>query len=365
MIDGGMHGILDGGVLDPLGFVTTELAGRGALVDREDDRALAILPGDLAHTLAVPETLVLAADASSDAVGCGLGSPLLDRLVGDVRANVPVAGVTWRAEPPRLALGERLAQRIVVRNGVADILGTAHGAATYLAGVFAWTAEADDRYQGLVLAVAHAGTGDEPDATSVRAMAALISYDESAVEEDRDGRGAIGGAAIVAKRSALAIAPRLDEIGAAVARRRDRERARIDDYFTSLIAEARRPRRQVAADAIEARVAALRAEHAAKLRDVAARYTVRVRLEPVALVAIGARVAQVRLRLRRRKGERELALSVPPGARAPDALACVACPATTRAPLLCDDALHVLCETCAPEASGRPRCPACATRRAR
>ena len=31
----------------------------------------------------------------------------------------------------------------------------------------------------------------------------------------------------------------------------------------------------------------------------------------------------------------------------------------TRAPLLCDDALHILCETCAPDPSGRPRCPAC------
>jgi hypothetical protein len=46
-------------------------------------------------------------------------------------------------------------------------------------------------------------------------------------------------------------------------------------------------------------------------------------------------------------------------ARAPDALACVACPSTARAPLLCDDALHVLCESCAPDATGRPRCRAC------
>jgi hypothetical protein len=27
--------------------------------------------------------------------------------------------------------------------------------------------------------------------------------------------------------------------------------------------------------------------------------------------------------------------------------------------LMCDDALHVLCETCAPDASGRSRCPVC------
>jgi hypothetical protein len=84
-----------------------------------------------------------------------------------------------------------------------------------------------------------------------------------------------------------------------------------------------------------------------------------VRIDPIALVAVAARVAEIRMRLRRRKGERTLELHVPPTARAPDALACVACPATTRTPVLCDDALHVLCEACAPEAGGRPRCPAC------
>ena len=43
-----------------------------------------------------------------------------------------------------------------------------------------------------------------------------------------------------------------------------------------------------------ARVDALRAEHAAKLRDLGARYTLRVRIEPVALAAIATRVAEVR-----------------------------------------------------------------------
>jgi len=246
-----------------------------------------------------------------------------------------------------------------VRNGVADTLGVAHASATYLAGVFAWTAEADDRYQGMAMVVAHAGTGGEPDTTCLAAIASLIAGDDARTIDERDARGAGGRVGTIAKRAALAIGPRLDEVGAAVARRRDRERARIDEYFASLTAEAKRPRRQVARDAIEARVAALHAEHGAKLRDVAGRYTLRVRIEPVALAAIALRVAEIRIRLRRRKGERELALHVPPGARAPDALACVACPGTTRAPLLCDDALHVLCETCAPEVGGRPRCPAC------
>jgi hypothetical protein len=350
--------------LDPLGFVADELGGRGALVERDDHGALAVLPPPLARGLDLPEMLALADTAGERAVGCGLGSPLLDRLVTEARASVSVASITALAEPPRTAMAERLADRLVVRNGVADVLGVAHASATYLAGIFTWTAEADDRYQGMTIVAANAATGAEPDPACLAAITALITGADERVAEARDARGASGAAAVVAKRSVLAIGPRLDEVGTAVARRRDRERARIDEYFGSLIAEARRPRRQVARAAVEARVAALHAEHMAKLRDLAVRYTLRVRVDPVALVAIAMRVAEIRIRLRRRKGEREIALHVPPFARTPDALACVACPGTTAAPLLCDDALHVLCETCAPDAGGRPRCPACRPARA-
>jgi hypothetical protein len=351
--------VIDHAELDPLGFVADELAGRGALVERNDDGALAVLPPLLARGLDLPETCALADGARPEVVGCGLGSSLLDRLVSDVRASVSVASVTWLADPPRLANAERLSDRIVVRNGVADVLGVAHASASYLVGVFAWTAEADDRYQGMTMAVVNATTAGEPDPASLAAIAAVIAGVDDRATEARDARGATGGARPLAARSAIAIGPRLDEVGVAVARRRDRERSRIDEYFTSLISEARRPRRQVTRVAIEARVAALHAEHQAKLRDLTARYTVRVHIEPVALAAVAMRVAEIRIRLRRRKADRELALHVPPHARIPDALACVACPGTTRAPLLCDDALHILCETCAPDAGGRPRCPAC------
>jgi hypothetical protein len=351
--------VIDHAALDPLGFVADELAARGALVERGEADALAVLPPPLARGLDLPETCALAATAGPQVVGCGLGSPLLDRLVSDVRASVAVASVTWLADAPRLVNAGRLADRIVVRNGVADLLGVALASATYLAGVFVWTAEADDRYQGMTTAVVNATTAAEPDPESLAAITALIAGGDDRVAEERDARGATRGARTLATRSVLAIGPRLDEVGAAVARRRDRERSRIDEYFASLISEARRPRRQVTRGAIEARVAALHAEHQAKLRDLGVRYTVRVRIEPVALVAVAMRIAEIRIRLRRRKGERELALHVPPHARTPDALGCVACAGTTRAPLLCDDALHVLCETCAPDAGGRPRCPAC------
>jgi hypothetical protein len=113
--------------LEPLGFVVDELSARGALVERAGPGALAILPPPLAGSLDLPDTVALADAAGDRAIGRGLGSPLLDGLVAVVRASVAVASITALAEPPRTAVSERLADRVAVRNAVADVLGAEVG----------------------------------------------------------------------------------------------------------------------------------------------------------------------------------------------------------------------------------------------
>ncbi len=228
-----------------------------------------VLPAAVAAELGLPEAIALATDAGEGYIGCGPDAPLLDGLTASVRAPAPVTSVAWQAEPPKLA------------------------SATYVAGGFAWAAEADVRYEGLTFVAAHAGTTSEPDGEVMAAITRLITGHDPRVIDEREARGATGAATVIARRAGEAIGPRLEEVGVAVARRRDRERGRIDEYLRSLVDEAQRPRRQVAREAIEARVAALRAEHASKLRDLASRYTLRVRLEPVALVAFAVPVTSV------------------------------------------------------------------------
>ena len=257
-------------------------------------------------------------------------------------------------------MAESLAARLVIRNGVAEVVGTGSATATYVVAAVAWVAEADDRYQGLITLVLDAATGAEPDLLGQAALVRVVAghdaepLERSAIVEDP--------ATMLARRGADRFRGGLGAIEAAVARRRDREADRQIAYFRQLVAEARRPRRQVARTAIAARVAAIEAEAAAKRRDLDVRYTLRLRLVPAALVVVTARVTEVRVRLRRRKNQRELALRVPAAARQIDAVACAACTATTRSILLCDDALHALCEACAPIATGRPHCGACASK---
>lgn len=112
--------------------------------------------------------------------------------------------------------------------------------------------------------------------------------------------------------------------------------------------------------AIAAKVAHLAAERHAKLSELGQRLSLRVSVGPVAILLVSVPVTEVRVRVRRRKREGEILLRLPAGASALDLVACDACAGATAKPLVCDDALHRICERCLPSAEGRPRCPACA-----
>jgi hypothetical protein len=143
-----------------------------------------------------------------------------------------------------------------------------------------------------------------------------------------------------------------------VQRRHQRDHHRIVEYFASLAAETGR-RRKVDADTLAAKLRHLVAERDAKLADLRLRYTLRVATRLAAARWLALPRATARVRLRRRKAACELELHLPVGAHALDRVACAGCRAATEAPAACDDALHLLCERCAPNAAGRLRCPAC------
>lgn len=347
---------------DPLLFAVEALAARGALVEPGEREAVAVLPAELATRLSVPEELRLvgAVDAAPGTTACGLGAPLLERLVSEERGAVPVASLRLDLARPRDGAARAAADRFVVRNGLADVVEVHGGEGAYLAAAFAFTVEADDRSEGLLSAIVEGKSGALPD----EQFAALV--DPGHAPSRLVAAPGEPAAAVLAAAAGHAAARALRLAGDAVApiadsvrRRQQREQRRITEYFAALVSEASAPRRRMDAAAVEAKVAHYRAEEAAKLGDLDARFRMRVRLRPAALWTIAVPTAVVTLRLRRRKGERLLTLALPAGARSLDTPACEACGGPAARPLLCDDRLHLLCERCAPSAEGRPRCLAC------
>jgi|CZKU01.1.fsa_nt_gi hypothetical protein len=348
---------------DPLGFAADALAAQGALVELTEESAwTSVLPPALARDLGLPETCTLVdglAAQHEDVVACGIGSPLLEKLGEQVRAQVAVASLSADLEPPRPAHARALAERLALRNAVFEVVDVAMVEALYLVSWIGWSAEADDRYEGSFALAVHADDGAEPDPS-------LVSLADPTRASSRLGpaplpaAGAIDAAAgrlvqRAASYAQLAVLP----ARAAVARRLARDHRRIEDYFSALIRDARAPKRRIDPAAMATKMAHLTAERDAKLRDLGERYAMRVTLVPLALVSLCVPAVQVRLRVRRRKREGHVVVRLPSGAASLDRLACEGCAAVTARPALCDDRLHVLCESCVPQAQGRPDCAAC------
>jgi hypothetical protein len=350
---------------DPLGFVVEALEAEGALCERhgEAGRATALLDRGTARRLAMPEEMTLAVQAEERGdVPCGLGSPVLEKLVNEARGRCPSAWLRLDESPPRPGHVRALCERFVLRNGLVELGLSSMIPARYATAYAAFAVEADDRREGLVRVVT-AADGSEPD-EAVQARLDPTWPDAALAPVPAENGGARGEAARwIAARAGAAVRAAAEPFLADVRRRQGRDHERIADYFAALVAEAQAPRRKVEPKAQEAKVAHLLAERDKKLRDLGERYAVRVRASLAAVVWTEVPAAVVAVKLRRRKEAREITLRVPAGAHAVDRLACEGCGAATARPAACDDRMHLLCEGCAPGAQGRIACPACGRRR--
>lgn len=359
----GMFSPTEGALPSPLDFVVEALAEAGALAERDDARAVALLPAQLAAEIEVPEECALALYPDRDGdVACGLGSTLIERLIARARGRPVSTSVRLAADPPRPAHVRAAADRFVLRNGLCEPGQVSTGTAVYVAASVAYGVEADDRREGLVRVVVNAHDGGEPDAAvgahlDLAWPSALVL--PSTVSLSTDGRAADWIALRAEQAVRVAVQPLLGE----VERRHARDHDRIVSYFADLIAEARAPRRRADPKAVEAKVAHLVAERNAKLEALPGRFAAKVTCSVAALVSAEVPAALVSLRLRRRKEARDIVVRLPAGASSLDRLTCEACGAATARPAACDDRMHLLCEACAPNAQGRIACPACAKRR--
>ncbi len=347
----------DASVEDPLRFVLAALEAEGALVERSGDRATALLPPPLAKRLTLSEEVRLTPypEQAGD-IAVGLGSPLLEKVVSEARASVPVAFVRVDTEAPRPTHVRSLAERFALRNGLAEIVQVTMGTGVYLAASVAYAIEADERREGLFDMVV-GGDGGEPDS----GLWALLT------ETLSDVRLVPGRPVALAAEAERCLVVRVERAVRAAAasvlqdieRRHKRDHERIVDYFEQLGAEARAPKRKTEPKAIEAKLAHLHTERDKKIEDLRARYAVRVTSGLATLVVAEVPCALVQMRLRRRKAERTITLRVPAGVHGADKVACEGCGLGTAKPAACDDAVHLLCEICAPSAQGRLACPAC------
>ena len=369
-------------MVSPLSEFTGRLMSRhGALVERGQDDLVAFAPPAVAATLEVAEYQRFTFDpraVGADAVRVDYGSPLLDRferLVQELgRAAVLTPAVPLRFKP--LDPEEAFTREITVANGIVRDCRVEEGRARYVGFFVEHELLADERVSGLTEIWVNTTMRSAPRLAGLSRT--LAAQEDGSLDADAaPGAPAdvvailAGGWNQAAARARRAVEDRLRDTVDSLIRRRDREFARLREYYESIEEEIRRRVRRARARrddaAVKTEIARLEATtrtYEARVRDLIDRYRTRVRLRPLGAILCTLPIQQVTVRLHRRSASRLLTVAWNPIDRAIEPPCCESCGVGAPRVVLCDDRVHTLCIAChGPcDKCGRPFCRACHTR---
>jgi hypothetical protein len=371
-------------VLPPLGdFTSRLLVHGGALVQREQDDLVALIPATVAATLEVAEYQRFTFDPraiAADAVRVDYGSPVVDRFERIVQ-KLDRAAIFSRAVPVRLKPldpHEAFTRGITVTNGVVRDCRVEAGRARYVGFFVEHELRADERVAGLTEIWVNTTMRSVPRLAGLSRMLDA-QHDDSLDDGAEPGPGApVGIAEIVAEawrqgaaRARRTVEHRLRDTVDSLIRRRDREFTRLREYYGEVDSEIRRRALRARAKGDDAavktetaRLEATARTYQARVRDLVDRYRTQVRLKPLGALVCTLPVQRVTARLHRRSASRTLAVAWNPIDRAIEPPCCDACGVGAAQVTLCDDRVHVLCVAChGPcDACGRSYCRACHAR---
>lgn len=385
-------------------IVAELLENEGAAVDPIEPDGLDVLaPESLRQAYGWPDLVRLgfgpAAPAGS--IPIGLEDDWLDRLgalLGE-RGRLTVCQLTRPDNAPAPNDSERLIERtLVLPNAVWRLKGVEVAWARCVLMSFRYTAVSDEKRDGLVWVGFNCTTGATLDPHLIEALRDALKRDGAWHQPDTEALQSAGpgwdtGRIIARAHPVLdgLVRDELEPFVAAMRRRLDRDRARVHAYHDDLrraahlklatierSAETHKPKGRVrrpdkpgtAAEGAKAdgaitrerlRIASIEREYTAKLNDLRHNYALGVKLEWVQALVVIAPVQRHTVLVRRRKGERNIALDWHMPVRQMELAASDWGTGLSHERLACDEHLHLTdiagqapCSSC-----GKPYCRAC------
>jgi hypothetical protein len=141
-------------------------------------------------------------------------------------------------------------------------------------------------------------------------------------------------------------------------RRLARDTERIDAYYRDLL---RQIEKRMSSRTADAQAAGKERSRAAKLDDLARKYSLRIRIEPGDVLVVPLPVLEISARLIRKKAERVAKLDWNPALGTLESPWCESCFGRAHPLFLCDERVHFLCKSCltACPNCGKQFCRAC------
>ena len=363
-------------------FAARLLEYDGALVDPIVPAGLEVmLPAPVQHTLRAPELVRLgfAAELPPEAQRVSLESDWLDRfgqLLGERGrrlqrvVNVPL---------PMLSQPERLVEHgLVLQNAIYRLSRVTPAWTRCLILILRYTAISDEKRAGIIKFGVNLANGSAIDPFVDDLLAAVLST-ESAASASLPPDAPLPPdwtatrlQTVVTRALPTRVQAHLRLFLHGMQRRLERDLVRVHEYYTGLRQESwQRLQKQSTDSARERlRLEAAEREYQAKVADLRQKYDLRVTVELEQTLELTSPVQRLELTIKRRKGERRVALDWHPLARRLDAPPCEWSYTAEITRVVCDDALHLVspaghapcgqcgksyCRACQPR-----RCPKCA-----
>jgi hypothetical protein len=338
---------------DPLrAFTARLLEYRGAIVEFDGPGHLeCYVPADVQERLGIAEyaRLAFAPDPSPQSRQIGLDvewlgrfQSLLDGAGNQLRVSLDVEFQT-PGSPERM-----LEKSLLLGNAVYKLLRVDRIWTTYYLNLLRYTAFSEETRDGLLLIGINGATGNLIEEGADRLFSMGIEADSEALAFETEG---MLPTEALARRLETALPERLD---AAVApflsllrRRMERDLARLHEYHDQLRRESLERLRKANADADRERLRleAIAREYAIKLADLKEKYAMRVDAGIVQTLALSMPVARFSVLVKRRKGERRIALDWNPVTRKLEIPACEFQASVDPTREVCDDRLHIVVPT--------------------
>ena len=331
-------------------FARDLLVSRGALVETEEAGALsAMLSPELGAVLHAGDWLSLrfGAGAGSDDAG-----DWLERFGRMLPPDARVSGARLRrlqaARP--VDASAVLDRELVVQNGIYRLLEDYQGTARYYFFTFSYAIESDDTSQGVWTACLNASAN-----SLARQPESLLGAVRDELEQDPEfaiPRSELTRLFPIALRGTQ---PELRRLASAMEhganRRLARDTARVNSYYGDLLRQiqkrtARHKDDAAAAEKERGRAAATELDRAAKLDDLARKYSLKIRIEPGDVLAVTLPVREIVVRVIRKKAERMTKLHWNVALGKLEHPWCESCSAPAHPLHLCDDRVHFLCKSC-------------------
>ncbi|MDQ3012079.1 MAG: hypothetical protein M3X11_15395 [Acidobacteriota bacterium] len=367
-------------------FAAAVLEQSGALVERIEPEGLeALLPAELNAQLRAGELLRagFGAELPPDAQRISLESDwlerfgnLLDGRGGRLRIALadPFVSLSNAANPANL---ERMLEHsIVLPNAVYRMTGATSAWTRYLVLLFHYTAMSDEKREGVVKFGINLNQGSSIDGFVDELLShamnpTAISVVAPATKDLPADWSPARLKAYVSHALPSLIHDHLQLFLQGMQLRLDRDLVRVFDYYEGLRQESLLKLKKHKTDSAREtlRIEAAAREYQAKVADLKQKYDLRVTVNLSQVLEILSPVQRITLLIKRRKGERKLALDWNPLVRRLEPLPCEWGYTGEAVRIVCDDALHLVgasghapCQTCDKEycRACHPRqCPKC------